>query len=201
MKKLKTWVRKLVHKLFPEKLAALYDKAEEVLWYAFFGVLTTAVNFAVYLVMTRLVLKGFFEEHEAAVTLASNWIAWSVAVLFAFFVNKSYVFENKEGGKSLLFQFGSFVLMRLASGVFENFVPTALVEWLHMHDIVAKALVAIVVIIANYFFSKFVAFRRKKNASGGQPEDAVMPHEDSGSDPSESDATAQNTESAEDGRA
>ena len=89
MKKLKTWVRKLVHKLFPEKLAALYDKAEEVLWYAFFGVLTTAVNFAVYLVMTRLVLKGFFEEHEAAVTLASNWVAWSVAVLFAFFVNKS----------------------------------------------------------------------------------------------------------------
>ena len=100
MKKLKTWVRQLMHKLFPEKFAALYDKAEEVLWYAFFGVLTTSVNFAVYLVMTRLVLKGFFEEHEAAVTLASNWVAWSVAVLFAFFVNKSYVFENKEGGKS-----------------------------------------------------------------------------------------------------
>ena len=201
MKKLKTWVRQLMHKLFPEKFAALYDKAEEVLWYAFFGVLTTAVNFAVYLVMTRLVLKGFFEEHEAAVTLASNWVAWSVAVLFAFFVNKSYVFENKEGGKSLLFQFGSFVLMRLASGVFENFVPTALVEWLHMHDIVAKALVAVAVIVDNYFFSKFVAFRRKKNASGGLPDDAVMSHEVCGNTPSGNDTTVQDAESSEDGRA
>ena len=182
MKKLKQWVRKLIHKLFPEKVAALYDKAEEVLWYAFFGVLTTVVNFAVYLLMTRLILRGFFEEHETVVTLISNWCAWGMAVLFAFFVNKSYVFENQEGGKSLLFQFGSFVLMRLASGVFENFVPTALVGWLHMHDVLAKALVSVAVIIANYFFSKFVAFRRKKEAAVKEKvaEDAVpdLPAED-----------------------
>ena len=33
-----------------------------------------------------------------------------------------------------------------------------------MDDVLAKALVAVAVIVANYFFSKFVSFRRKNKA-------------------------------------
>lgn len=164
MNAIKARIKAVLHKILPQKLAALYDRLEEMLWYAFFGVLTTAVNFAVYLLLTRLILRGAFAENEAGVTLLSNWCAWAAAVVFAFVVNKLCVFENREGGKRLLWQFGSFVFMRLASGVFENFVPTGLILWLKMNDVLAKALVAVAVIVANYFFSKFVAFRRKKKA-------------------------------------
>ena len=187
MNAIKARIKAVLHNILPQKLAALYDRLEELLWYAFFGVLTTAVNFAVYLLLTRLILRGAFAENEAGVTLLSNWCAWAAAVVFAFVVNKRCVFENREGGKRLLWQFGSFVFMRLASGVFENFVPTGLILWLKMDDVLAKALVAVAVIVANYFFSKFVSFRRKNKADA-----PALPQEECAGEESEAPLTEGN---------
>lgn len=162
MKGFQTFVSKLVHKIFPAALSKWYDKYQSALWYLFFGVVTTAINFACYTVLKFAFFKEMFASNEATAALICNWIAWAVAVLAAFFMNRSYVFDSHEKGKALLVQFALFVSMRFASGIVENVTPSALISFLHMGDMWAKAIVAIVVVILNYFFSKFVAFRKSK---------------------------------------
>ena len=163
MKGIKLFVRKTVAKLFPEKIAKLYEKAEDGLWYIFFGVMTTLVNFLVYALAQYTFLSGVFEKNQALGALCANWIAWGVAVIAAFFFNRCFVFENKDKGSLLLFQFFSFVALRLLSGVVENSTPSLLVKVFSMNDYWAKALVAVLVILLNYLFSKFITFRKHGN--------------------------------------
>ena len=162
VRKCKLWVRHIISKCFPPKVVALYEKLEEALWYIFFGVVTTLVNFGVYALLTRLWLKEAFIEKEALTTMYCNSIAWFVAVVTAFFLNRSFVFESQSQGKAKLFEFGSFFLMRALSGVLEIVLPSLLILYLSCHDLLAKALVSIIIIISNYLFSKFVSFRKAK---------------------------------------
>ena len=161
MKGIKAAVRKLVARIFPAKLAALYEKAEDGLWYIFFGVLTTLVNFLVYTLVKYTVFASLFTKNEALAALCANWVAWAVAVVAAFFFNRCFVFENQDKGSFLLFQFFSFVALRLLSGVVENSTPSLLVKVFSMNDYWAKILVAVVVILLNYLFSKFITFRKR----------------------------------------
>ena len=168
MKGFQAFVGKMVHKIFPKSLAKWYDKYQSALWYLFFGVVTTAVNFACYAVLKYTFFKETFASNEATAALICNWIAWAAAVLAAFFMNRSYVFDSHEKGKTLLMQFALFVSMRFASGIVENVTPSALISFLNMGDMWAKGIVAIVVVILNYFFSKFVAFRKSKENTDDQ---------------------------------
>ena len=69
------------------KIMDLLKKHWDVVTYLFFGVLTTAVNYAVYLPCYNLL--GL----SAAV---SNVIAWGVAVAFAYLTNKPWVFKSHD---------------------------------------------------------------------------------------------------------
>ena len=68
-----------------QKLRSLLVKYWDILTYLVFGVLTTVVNYAVYLPVYN------FCGISAAV---SNMIAWVVAVAFAFLTNKPFVFHS-----------------------------------------------------------------------------------------------------------
>lgn len=59
----------------------------EVVFYLFFGVLTTAVNFSVYYIMTREFGVDAF---------ASNLVAICIAILFAYITNSNFVFVTKK---------------------------------------------------------------------------------------------------------
>ena len=74
-----------------EKLKALYAKHRSTVIYLVFGVLTTVVNYAVYLPLFN------FVGLPASVC---NGIAWVAAVIFAYVTNKLFVFESKswDGG-------------------------------------------------------------------------------------------------------
>ena len=65
-----------------QKIRELIKKHYDILAYLFFGVLTTVVNYLVYLPCFNLL------NLSAAV---SNVIAWAVAVLFAYVTNKPFV--------------------------------------------------------------------------------------------------------------
>ncbi len=67
------------------KIRKLVEKYWDVLVYLVFGVLTTVVNYLVYLPVYNLL--GF----SAAV---SNMIAWIAAVAFAYLTNKPFVFKS-----------------------------------------------------------------------------------------------------------
>ena len=65
----------------------LFAKYKQTILYLIFGVLSTIVNILTYAFCTRNLNIEF---------LISNWIAWIVAVLFAYITNKFFVFESKK---------------------------------------------------------------------------------------------------------
>ena len=137
-----------------QRIKELFFKYKEVISYLFFGVLTTAVDFLSYLLFTRVLSMG--DE-------LSNIIAQVVAIIFAFVTNKLFVFEDKTDSKEKLFgQFLKFVSLRTATLILNAALFRLLAVALGIHDIIAKALVSVLVIILNYVFSKLIVFKSKE---------------------------------------
>lgn len=132
----------------------LIKKYEALILYLFFGALTTAVNYAVYLPLFNLL------HWQAA---PSNAASWFVAVIFAFVTNKKYVFHSGDWSwKCLLPEIGSFFACRLGSGVLETVFLLVTVDILSWNGNWMKVITSILVIVLNYFGSKFLVFRNKK---------------------------------------
>lgn len=127
--------------------------SREMISYLFFGVLTTLVNWAVYGGMTKA-------EIDYRVATA---VAWAVSVLFAYVVNKLYVFRSKSWKPALVWrELVSFVACRVLSLGMEMVFMILMVDYLHMGKYISKAVVSVAVVIANYVFSKLFIFRNKE---------------------------------------
>lgn len=134
---------------------ALYIKYKTTITYAFFGALTTGVN---WLVHFRL-----FYVNEFSATLSSA-IAWCVAVLFAFFTNKPFVFESKDWTpKVALREFLQFVACRFLSGLLEGLLLLVAVDLCKSNGVVWKVIAGCIVFLLNYAASKLFVFRNNKN--------------------------------------
>lgn len=137
-----------------ETVKKLLTKYREQISYLFFGVLTTAVNFITYAILTQLSLfDGDFGKSTA------NIIAWFTAVLFAFFTNKFFVFKHKNDSP-LLREFFTFFGARVVSGFIENGGFVLFVDVLHFNDFAVKLVIAVVVVVLNYVLSKFLIFKK-----------------------------------------
>ncbi len=137
----------------------LFNKYREIIMYLIFGVSTTLVNWAVYTLLVKLA--------NAEITLA-NGISWLAAVSFAYITNKLFVFESKSWDAWVLVkEIVSFFGARIASGVFEIFLPGLLIRigldqaLFGIEGFAAKLAVSVLVIILNYIFSKLFVFRKK----------------------------------------
>ena len=159
-----------------EKLKLLYKKYHEVIMYLIFGVATTLVNW-----ITTYMLQHVFKLAAKGWQFTlTNAVAWIVAVLFAFFTNKKFVFESKTvGAKAYFTEMAKFIGARLATGVIEIVLPTALVKiglnqsLFDFEGFWAKAVTSVIVIILNYVFSKLFVFRKKKSAEDSAVEEAA----------------------------
>ena len=134
-----------------EKGKALYQKYRSTVIYLVFGVLTTVVNYAVYLPLYN------FAELPAAVC---NVIAWVTAVAFAYVTNKLYVFESKSWKTGVFSELLRFVGSRAASGAIETVSLLLTVDILGWNGNVMKLLLAVFVIVFNYVLSKFFVFKK-----------------------------------------
>lgn len=141
------------------KIINLFKKYREVIMYLVIGVCTTLVNWVIYTILTSFKLN---------MTL-SNGIAWFGAVVFAFFTNKTIVFQSKSTGfKAIVKEVLAFFGSRIFSGIIEIFLPEILFNaGLNMtifgiKGAVSKLLVSVIVIILNYVLSKFLVFRDKR---------------------------------------
>lgn len=131
----------------------LWKKYEDVILYLFFGVLTTGVNYLVYL--------PFYNLMGLSATI-SNIVAWIVAVAFAFLTNKPFVFKSHDWSrKAVIPELSKFVSCRLASGVMETVIIFLAVDVLAGNGNLWKLLTSVLVVILNYFGSKLFAFRKK----------------------------------------
>lgn len=127
-----------------------FKKYKEPLLYIVFGIATTLVNFVTYFLLSKLDFS----------TAISTSLAWLLAVLFAFFTNRKYVFEASKNG--FLKQLFGFFSMRIATGVLDVLIMILLVDFLEFNDLLIKLLSNVLVIILNYIFSKFLVFKKKK---------------------------------------
>ena len=129
----------------------------ETLMYLLFGVLTTVVNYIIYYPGIHL-----FPQIDV---LIINAIAWVVAVLFAFVTNKLFVFESKSWQSPQVFkELGSFLTARILSFVLEMGFMALAVKVLNMNEDISKLVISVLVVILNYFASKFIIFRKKNES-------------------------------------
>jgi len=140
-------------------------KHREGILYLVFGGLSTIVNYAIF-----FPLKAFMPAS------AANIIAWVGAVTFAFITNKLWVFQSKNKGEALIKEAAMFIAARIASLVMETAIIWAFIDtWkpisgtlfafgkeLSINDFVIKTIAQIAVIVANYFLSKLIIFKKKK---------------------------------------
>ncbi len=135
-------------------LSPFYNRHREGLLYLFFGVLTTAVSWGSFLLFHSLLS---WNEHPA------NILSWILAVLFAFFTNRRWVFTADEGGSGrFLFQLLSFYAGRLSTLGVQELLLLVFSTLLSLPPIPVRAVAEVAVLILNYLVSKFVIFRKKK---------------------------------------
>ena len=129
----------------------LYKKYRELIIYGIFGVLATVVDFGSYLILTRLLNA---DEHFSNVA----------AQIIAIFTNKFYVFGDKDcKAKHVLIQFLEFISLRIVTIIINSAMFSFMIEIFNLNDILTKTLVAVVVIILNYVFSKLIVFKKKED--------------------------------------
>ena len=130
-----------------------YNKVKEILWYGFFGVLTTLIN---------IISFDLLDKAGVAVYLA-NFIAWVLSVLFAFITNKLFVFGSKSFKPMILFkEMFSFFLARVVSLGIDMGGMYLLLDVFKVKKLLSKIVVNVIVIVANYVFSKLFVFRKEK---------------------------------------
>ena len=150
------FIIRISKKILPKKLVEIEEKilSVEVVLYIFFGVLTTLVNIGVF----SLLVYGFKLEENL-----SNVIAIIIAILFAYFTNKSLVFNSAAVTfKEKAHEFIRFMLGRTFTLFVEIYGFYLLFNILHIHKMVSKIFITILVIILNFFISKFFAFKKAK---------------------------------------
>ena len=136
-----------------KKIKNLVKSHLDVVTYLIFGVLTTVVNYAIYLPCLNIL--GL----SAAV---SNSIAWVVAVIFAFVTNKPFVFGSHDWSmKVVVSEFTKFIATRVSSGVLETLILLVAVDALGGNGNIWKLITQVLVIIINYVGSKLLVFRKQ----------------------------------------
>ena len=138
------------------KLRQLMNKYRDLVLYLVFGVLTTVVNYIVYLPLLMLC------NVPASVC---NVISWTAAVAFAFLTNKPFVFKSHDWSAGVLIpELGKFVGSRVFSGAVETLFILLTVDIWGWNGVVMKLVTSAVVIVLNYVTSKLFVFHKKKEA-------------------------------------
>lgn len=126
----------------------LIHKYWEQLMYIVFGVLTTAVNMVVFYLL---------DQYTGMYYLLSNTIAWFLSVLFAFFTNKTWVFQSKYTTfRDFSREIASFFFFRGISYIMDTAIMFVGISMLHGPNMVVKIIDQFVIILANYIFSKWI---------------------------------------------
>lgn len=152
-----------VLKLMPKPIKNLFYKYESIWRYCYYGAWTTVVSFASFL-LAKFALQAMGFSLKDFIPLAiANVFSWICAVVFAFVVNKKYVFMSKtDTKKELLYELGTFTGARVASLGIEAGFMAITVNLLHWNDVLMKIIAQVVVLIINYVFSKLVIFKKAR---------------------------------------
>ena len=142
-----------------------FKKYRELIIYIIVGGLTTVANYIIHFGL-RFLGANYY------ISLSGAWLG---AVFFAYVANRIFVFESKSWDLKLVAkEVSSFFAARVFSFLVEEAGLFLLVDICSMKDfafevygftisgnMISKVILAVVVVVMNYFFSKFVIFRKK----------------------------------------
>lgn len=155
-------------------ITTIFNKYKELVTYIIFGILTTFVNFFAFWLFTKI----FGEE----LYLVNNAVAWVVGVVFAYVTNKLFVFESKSWNLKLVTkEVAGFLGARIFSFLVEEGGMLLFISVLGFGtksltllgititgQFIVKILLAVIVVVLNYVFSKFFIFRKQEAESRKQ---------------------------------
>ena len=136
----------------------LWEKYKHIIAYLFWGVVTTAINLAVFQVLS----SGIHWNYQLA-----NVIAWFVSVLVAYFTNKVWVFGSHYTTVSdflvEMLRFFFYRALTLVIDIVITFIGISVLGFKDpMGQFIVKVIDNVIVVIANYVFSKWLIFKDNK---------------------------------------
>ena len=166
-----------------EKIKNIYQKYKEIILYLVFGVITTVVSLAACYATLKIGALFIGDDPSTAAEMmldvAGSTVQWVSGVLVAFFTNKKWVFTDADqdistarqlvvfaGGRVVTF-FIDYVVTFFGALALSALLPSwrcvvLLGKELNINELSAKLVAAVIVVISNYFFSKFLVFKSKK---------------------------------------
>lgn len=121
--------------------------------YMFFGILTTIVDYLVYL--------PCYNWLKLSATV-SNMLAWAASVSFAFLTNKPFVFKSHDwSAKTVWPELARFVGTRFTTGAIETLLLLLTADVFGWDGNVMKLAVSLLVVAFNYIGSKLLVFRNQ----------------------------------------
>lgn len=133
-----------------QSLRPLYNRYKEAILYLFFGGCSFVICVGSYAVFSEVLSIG---------VLAANVYAWILTIIFSYITSKVWVFKkNSVGLWSSLKEIMEFLFGRILTLFIEEVILYLLVTKASFNNLIVKILTAIVVILLNYIFSKFIVF-------------------------------------------
>lgn len=136
----------------------LWEKYKHIIAYLFWGVVTTVINLAVFQILS----SGIHWNYEVATV-----IAWFVSVLVAYSTNKVWVFGSHYTTISdflvELLRFFFYRALTLVIDIVITFIGISVLGFKDpMGKFIVKVIDNVIVVIANYVFSKWLIFKDNK---------------------------------------
>lgn len=128
------------------------EKIKHYIRYLIVGVITMLISVFSFKVI-RIYLPDLNENF-------ANILSIIIAIIFSYFMNRSFVFESKE--RNVVKEFSKFFSGRLVTLIIEEtvfFSGTAIFQFNEMPVKVSSTIIAFVM---NYIFSRWIVFRNSK---------------------------------------
>ena len=124
----------------------------ETILYIVFGVLTTLINIGI----STILVKVFYVEGNLAST-----IGIIISILFAYVTNRKLVFNSQAANfKDISEEFVKFILGRAFTMVLEMGGVFLFYSIIGIEYVITKVSMTVIVVIVNFFISKFFAFKK-----------------------------------------
>lgn len=119
----------------------------EIIKYFFFGILSTILNYILFIVFLRI---GIYY-------VISNIIAYALAVILSFGFNIKYVFKSQN--QSRIYKLLKYIVIRIVLLTTDSLLLVFLVESIKMSIEWAKLAVFFILLVVNYLISKHWIFK------------------------------------------
>lgn len=138
------------------KIVGLMKKYEEIISYLIVGVLNTIVSWVACWVCEATLLDPSIGWQNTVI----NIVGWVAGVLFGFWANRKYVFKSTN--PQVFKEFISFSGGRVSTLLLDIVIMYVTVNMIHVNYWIAKIFISsVLVMIANYVFSKLFVFKKK----------------------------------------